>query len=124
MKDVYVGLFISFVFVSTLWIVQIFFRKIKTLCFCSTVSFALVVALETAADIFPNNGFLVNIWSLILFPGLRVVILFANPWIVVHHGKWFFLCYVFSVIFYAVVFWGIWEGILLARKKCFCSKTN
>jgi hypothetical protein len=96
----------------------------KTLCICSTVSFALVVALEAVADIFPNNGFLVNVWSLILFPGFRVVILFANPWIVVHHQKGLFLCYVFSVLFYSVVFWGIVKGISYVRKKYFCSKTN
>jgi hypothetical protein len=32
--------------------------------------------------------------------------------------------YIFAVIFYSVVFWGLVEGILYTRNKYFCSKTN
>src|SRR4030042_5526817 len=123
-KDIYIGLIISFVLVLTLWVLQIFFRKMKILCFCSTVSLIVVVVSEVLAELSPNNELLIRLVSYVLFPGFRIVILFANPWLVVHHQKGLFLWYVFSVIFYSVVFWGIAEGISYARRKYFCRKTN
>lgn len=119
-----IGLLISFVLVLALWVLQRFFRKMKALCICSTISFAVIVASEILMDFFPSNYFIVRLLAHLLIPGFRVVILFANPWIVVHHQKGLFLCYVFSVIFYSLVFWGLVEGILYVKKKYFCSKTN
>jgi UDP-N-acetylmuramyl pentapeptide phosphotransferase/UDP-N-acetylglucosamine-1-phosphate transferase len=123
-KDACIGLFISFVLVSTLWIVQIFFRKTKTLCLCSTISFAVIVALEVLRDCFPANYFLLRLLAYLLVPGVRVITFFVNPWLVAHHQKGLFWVYIFSLIFYTVVFWGIVESILYVKKKYFCSKTN
>jgi hypothetical protein len=88
----------------------------------------LIVTSEILTDISPNSEFLLNVAAYILFPGFGIAGVFAtflfpfpfdNPSL-----AYIILSYVFALIFYSLVFWGIVEGIPYARKKYFCSKTN
>jgi hypothetical protein len=125
-EDVYMGLIISFVLVLALWVLQRFFRKIKVLCLCSTISLMVVVALEVLIYRLPENNTLDSLAVYVWYPGFVVAAIFVKPLIAfdTFSPTYTILSYIFTVIFYSVVFWGIVESILRFRKKLFCRKTN
>lgn len=125
-KDVYMGLLISFVLVLALWVLQRFFRKMTVLCLCSTVSLMVVVALEVLIYRFPQNNTIDSLAVYVWYPGFGVASIFVKPLIAfdTFNPTYTILSFIFTVIFYSVVFWGIVELISYVRKKYFCRKTN
>ena len=123
---IHIGLLISFVLVLALWVLQVFFRKIRVLCFCSTVSLIVVVASEVLTYLFPDNNFLFSVAIPVLYPGFEIAAVFIHHPLVAFDNlrpSYIILSFIFAPIFYSVVFLGIVEIISYA-KKYFRSKTD
>lgn len=120
------GLLISFVLVLALWVLQRFFRKMKILCLCSTVALIVVAVLDVLAYLLIDNHFLVSLIVYVWYPGFKVVAFFVKPFVAFDNFSpiYIILSYIFTVLFYSVVFWGIVTIILYIRKKYFCRKID
>lgn len=125
-KYTVMGLLISFVLVLALWVLQRFFRKMKILCFCSTVSLIVVVGSEVLIYHFPENDFLAGLGMVFLYLGFLVAGVFVKPLVSFDNlsPTYTILGFIFAVIFWSLAFWRIVNIIQYDRKKHFCRKTN
>jgi len=121
------GLLVSFVLVLAVWVLQRFFRKIKVLCLCSTIAFIVILVTELLEELFGTNTLVSNLTFKVFAPGFKIAGVFISHPLVAFDNlspEYIILSYIFALIFYSVVFWGIVEGISYVRKKYFCSKTD
>ena len=125
-KYICIGLLISFVLVLALWVLQRFFRKMKTLCLCSTIALIVVAVLDVLAYIFIDNHFLVSLAVFFSYPGSLVAAVFVKSHVSFDNFNppYIILSYIFAVIFWSLAFWRIVDIIQYDRKNRSCSKTN
>lgn len=126
-KYIYAGLLISFVLVLALWVLQRFFRKMKVLYICSTAAFIVILVTELLEELFGTNTLVSNLTFKVFSPGFKIAGVFIRHPLVAFDNlspAYIILSYIFAVIFYSVVFWGIAKSISYTRKKYFYSKTN
>jgi len=123
-KRWYVSLFISLGIMAGLWILQRYFRKVKLLAFASVISFIVVLTCLTILDFarWPNYITTGEFLCIIIFApgcaiGLMIAFLCGIGLRADNCDEWKIVMYVSSFIFYILLLFGIFKGILYLKNK-------
>ena len=121
MWGTWLGFSISFVLVIILWIMQRFNRKFRLLCLCLFICFLLVSAVYIGKDFCGGRTLcetlMFNFLGYTMLPGMAILAFFVGVKRVLVEGVGLFLCIPVSLIFWALVLYGVVKFISYVKKK-------